>query len=268
MLRVTLDDELTRLQAAFADAVFFDHAPIPATIREASGEAHASRFSVYRNNVVAGLINAVGARYPVVKKLLWDEGFNRIAQLYVTAQPPRSPVLLEYGESFPQFLRNVGHSASADYLADVAELESARTRAYHAADAAPVARDAFSRLAPDEILDLCLALHPSVQLLKSQFPVVSIWEANLHANDNVLNLWQPESALIARPRLNVEVRRLTPGAYEFLSALAGGCSVGEAVDRSIADVAEFDLTECFETLISADVTVGLESADSHKLSMT
>ena len=118
-----MDDGLTRLQRAFADAVFFDYAPIPSTIRDAAGRAHASRFSVYRNNVFAGLINTVGARYPVVKSLLWDEGFNRIAQLYVTAQPPRSPVLLEYGETFPQFLRSIGQSVSADYLADVAELK-------------------------------------------------------------------------------------------------------------------------------------------------
>lgn len=268
MLTLAMDDGLTRLQRAFADAVFFDYAPIPSKIRDASGRAHASRFSVYRNNVFAGLINAVGARYPVVKSLLWDEGFNRIAQLYVTAQPPRSPVLLEYGETFPQFLRSIGQSVSADYLSDVAELESARTRAYHAADATPVARDAFSSLAPDEIPGLRLALHPSVQLLKSRFPVVSIWEANRHANDNALNLWQPECALIARPRLEVEVRRLPPGVYEFLSALADGGSVGEAIDRGIAHAPKFDLTESFETLVSANVTVGLKWDDSCTLSTT
>jgi|SRR5689334_4026581 len=265
MLALAMDDGF---QAAFADAIFFDHAPVPAAIRDASGEAHASRFSVYRNNVFASLINAVGARYPVVRKLLWEDGFNRIAQLYVAAQPPRSPVLLEYGDTFPEFLRSIGQSTSADYIAEVAELESARTRAYHAADATPLARDVFSRLAPDAIHDLHLTLHPSVQLLKSRFPVVSIWESNFHANDNTLNLWQPECALVARPRLDVEVRRLTPGSHAFLSAVAEGRSVGEAVDQSIAQAAEFDLTGCFETLISADITVGLESDDSRRLSTT
>ena len=265
MLPLSLDDGLTRLQAAFADAVFFDHAPIPTAIRDTSGQAYASRFSVYRNNVFAGLINAIGARYPVVKNLLYEDEFNRIARLYVLAEPPRSPVLLEYGATFPQFLRSIGQSTSADYLADVAELESARTRAYHAADATPVSRDAFGRLTSDEIPHLRLALHPSLQLLHSRFPVVSIWEANLHANDNTLNLWQPECALIARPRLDVEVWRLTPGAYEFLSALAEGCSVGDAIDRSLADAPELNLTDCFETLISADVTVGLKSANSRSL---
>src|SRR6266700_2561771 len=161
MITLAVENGSARLQSAFAEAIFFDHAPIPATVRVGSGRAHASRFSVYRNNVIASLIKAVAARYPVVRKLIWDDTFNQIAHLYVTAEPPRSPVLLAYGESFPQFLRRIGQGTSADYLADVAELEAARTRAYHAADGTPISRDAFRALAPKQMPDLRLTLHPS-----------------------------------------------------------------------------------------------------------
>ena len=195
----------------------------------------------------------------MVRKLLWDDAFNRIAHLYVTAEPPRSPVLLEYGESFPQFLRSIGEGTAADYLADVAELEAARTRAYHAADATPISRDAFSALAPEQLPDLRLTLHPSMVLLKSRFPVVSIWEANLHDNDNALRQWQPECALIARPHLQVEVRRVSPGGYEFFSALAEGRTVGEAIGRGTANASDFDLAECFNALVSAEIVVDLDA---------
>ena len=83
MLSLALESPPMRLQRTFAEAILSGDAPIPATIREASGPAHASRFSVYRNNVIAGLINAVSARYPVVRKLLWDDAFNRVAHQYV-----------------------------------------------------------------------------------------------------------------------------------------------------------------------------------------
>ena len=76
MIALAVENGLAQLQRAFADAIFFDDAPIPATIRAASGRAHASRFGVYRNNVIAGLIKAVAARYPVVRKLLWDDAFR------------------------------------------------------------------------------------------------------------------------------------------------------------------------------------------------
>lgn len=258
MLALALESPPMRLQRAFAEAILSGDAPVPVTIREASGPAHVSRFGVYRNNVIAGLINAVSARYPVVRKLLWDDAFNRVAHQYVVSEPPRSPVLLQYGETFPQFLRGIGQGAAANYLADVAEIESARTRAYHAADAAPLARDAFNAMAADEWAELRIALHPSVELLKSNFPVVSIWQANLYANDNTLDVWKPECAVIARPHLQVEVHVISAGAYEFIAALAEGQTVGMAIASVSAKAPDFDLQECFNILIAAELVVGLE----------
>jgi len=255
MLTLHTDNSLALLEQAFAESVFFDSAPIPATIRHGSGPAYASRFSVYRNNVFASLIGAVAARYPIVRKLLWEETFNQIAHLYVTTEPPRSPVLLRYGDSFPKFLRNIGQCPAANYVSDVAELEAARTRAYHAADAPTLSRHAFSALTPEQIQNLRPVLHPSVQLLKSAFPIVSIWEANQQANDNTLNFWEGECALIARPISQVEIWRLPPGAYEFLSVLTDGGTIAEAVGRAIEGLPDFDLTECFAVLLSANVVV-------------
>ena len=245
-------------QRGFAEALFLDDSPIPATVGATSGRASASRFGVYRNNVLAGLINAIAARYPVVRKLLWPESFDRVARLYVTAEPPRSPVLLNYGDGFPQFLRRVGQGVAADYLADIAELEAARTRAYHAADAAPLGRDAFAQIATDELPDLRLGLHPSMSLLTSRFPIVTIWEANLYANDNSIRQWKPESALIARPYLDVNVWRLSAGACEFLAAIGKGHTIGVAVARAMAAAPEFELNECFNILIAADIVTGIE----------
>jgi hypothetical protein len=260
MAGVSAQNAIAQLQHAFVNAIFFHGSPVPSMIRLASGPAYASRFGVYRNNVVLGMIKAIAARYPVVRRLLWDEAFNRVAYLYVMAEPPRSPVLLEYGETFPQFLRTTGRGASAEYLADIAELESARTRAYHAADASPVSREAFAALAPAELPAVRLRLHPSVTLLKSRFPVVTVWDANREASDDTIILWKPEYALIARPHEVVEVWRLTPGAYEFLNALADGCNIGKATGRSMASAQNFDLTECFRMLIEAQITVALELA--------
>jgi hypothetical protein len=262
MIALPIESGQVQLQRVFAEAILFDDAPIPATVRRASGPAYASRFGVYRNNVIAGLINAVAARYPVVRKLLWDDAFTRAARLYVIAEPPRSPVMFEYGDSFPQFLRNIGQCAASDYLADVAELEAARTRAYHSADATPLPRDAFAALTPGHLPDLRLTLHPSVALLKSRFPVVSIWEAyrqnndNNH-NDNTIGEWKPERALIARPHLQVDVRPLSAGAHAFIAALAEGRTIGSAIAHGMANVPDFDLGECFSTLIAADIVVGL-----------
>jgi hypothetical protein len=259
VIGLAAEHRMAQLQRAFANAIFFDDAPIPDAVRTASGRAHASRFGVYRNNVIAGLINAIAARYPVSRRLLWDDTFIAAAHRYVMTKPPNSPVLLEYGDDFPQYLRGIGQSASSDYLADVAELEAARTRAYHAADATPLSRDTLAALSPDGLADIRVRLHPSVTLIKSRFPVVSIWETNQQANDNTLTTWRPECVLVARPHLQVEVHRLTSGAYEFFAALAEGQNIGEAIELATASAPGFDLAECFNTLIATEVVVGLES---------
>jgi hypothetical protein len=257
MITLARENPPMHLQRAFAEAVLSNDAPIPAAIRKASGPAYASRFSIYRNNVIASLINAVSARYPVVRNLLWDDAFDRVAHQYVVSEPPRSPVLLDYGVTFPRFLRGMGQGAAANYLADVAEIESARTRAYHAADAAPLSRKAFDAVPADEWPELCIDLHSSVALLKSDFPVVSIWQSNLYSNDNTLDVWKPECALIARPSLDVQVHVIPAGAYEFIAQLADGQTVGAAVTQASAKVPDFDLADCFNVLISSAVVVGL-----------
>jgi hypothetical protein len=257
MIALPVESGHARLERSFAEAIFSGDAPIPATVRAASGPARASRFGVYRNNVVSSLINAVAARYPVVRKLLWEDAFNRVACLYVTSEPPRSPVMLEYGDSFPQFLRNIGQCVASDYLADVAELEAARTRAYHAADAEPLPQDAFAALAPADLPGLRVTLHPSVTLLKSRFPVVGIWEALRHDNDSAVSVWKHECAVVVRPYGLVEVRALSAGAHAFLTTLSEGRTIGAAIAHGMANVPAFDLAECFDVLIAAEMTVGV-----------
>lgn len=258
MIALAVESGQAQLQRAFAEAILFDDAPIPATIRAASGPAHASRFGVYRNNVIAGLINALAARYPVTRRLLWDDVFNHVARRYVVAEPPRSPIMFEYGASFPRFLRSIGQSAASDYLADIAELEAARTRAYHAADATPLPRDALAAIAPEDLPELQLALHPSAMLLASRFPVVSMWEASRSEDDDRPRVWKAECALIARPYLRVEVWPISPGIHAFVVALADGCALGAAIAKAATGRADFDLSEAFNALIAADVLIGLK----------
>jgi hypothetical protein len=257
MIALPLESGHAALQRGFAEAIFFDDAPIPAAIKLGSGAACASRFGVYRNNVMASLIEALAARFPVTRRLLWPDAFVAVARAYVRADPPRAPVLLEYGDSFPRFLRMIGEGASAEYLADVAELETARVRAYHAADVSPLAREAFAQLQPDRLPDLCVELHPSVTLLNSRFPVVSTWELNLVDKVGLAGVWRPESALIARPHLDVEVRCLPAGAYEMLAALAAGETMRVAIEKGAAAAHDFDLSQTFGAMIAANIVIAL-----------
>jgi len=169
--------------------------------------------------------------------------------------PPRSPILLLYGETFPRFLRTLGPEASIDYLADIGELEMARGRAYHAADAVALGREAFAALAPGQLDSLCVELHPSVSLLTSRFPIVSVWEANQTEEEGPIERWRAEAALVARPFQDVEIWRLPPGGHAFLQALSDGANLATAAEAAMAKAADFDLAENLGILITANIVI-------------
>ena len=230
-------------QASFADALLKADRPIPRGVIAHNATIPVRRFGVYRNNVVSGLVKALGSRFPVVEKIVGEEFFVAMARIFVTEEPPRSPLLATYGDGFPSFVAAFEPARELPYLADVARLEAARTRAYHAADATPVEADRFATLDGEVAGDLRIALHPSTEIVRSPFPIVTIWAMNSGERQLAsIENWCGEDALVARPYLDVQVRTLPPGGAAFLFALAAGRSIGEAAGAALADDPEFDLT--------------------------
>jgi len=243
-------DQMADLQNKFSRTLLDPAQPIPNAIRGATRRRADRRFAVYRNNVVTGLIDALAQRFPVVRRLVGDAFFEAMARVYVITCPPASPIMLLYGESFPDFMENFAPAANVPYLSDVAWLELARGRAYHAADAMPVEPRAFAALAPELLADLRFDFHPSVSIIKSPYPIVSIWKVNDDPDHAVpIAPWAPEAALVARPFGGVQVTRLAPGAAEFLLRLAHNGTMGDAVRAGGEAATEFDLVQAVQSLI-------------------
>ena len=107
-------------------------------------------------------------------------------------QIPRS-----YGDSFPRFIRNLGNTACIEYVADVAELEccDGKPSTPHTAVGTPL-----SSLWAERLSELRIFLHPSVCLVQSRFPIVTIWENNrTDDGDGMVERWIAEAAVVARP---------------------------------------------------------------------
>jgi hypothetical protein len=183
---------------------------LPPGLTARAPEEAERRFTVYRNNVAHGLIAALRQRFPVVERLVGAEFFGAMARVFVEANPPETPMLMTYGGALPGFLERFPPVARLPYLADVARLELARGRAYHAADDPPVALDALAAAAQADPEGLRLRLHPSVGLVASRWPAVSIWRSNQPgATPGRLTARGAECALVARRGLDaVFVRAL------------------------------------------------------------
>ncbi len=249
--------------APFAAALLDPQRPIPTGLRVWNGSDPSVRLAVHRNNVAGSLVDALADTFPVVEQLVGSEFFRAMALPFVRQAPPRSRVLAHYGQAFPAFIADFEPAQGLPYLADVARLEVARVAAYHAADADSVS-DAMVSLAlacGDRMGELQLVLHPSVATLVSPYAVVSLWAAhqtagdetgNNNNNDNIglVNVDDPESALILRLGLDVLVLRAPAGAITFVNAVRSGLNLGDAAARAVAASPHFDLTATLSQLLT------------------
>lgn len=242
-------------QADFAHALLDPQFNCPPGLRSWNGSDPAQRFAVYRNNVLASLINALADGFPVVKQLVGDGFFTDMARLHAQASPPRNPVLAFYGEDFPDFIEGFEPAACLPYLADVARLERARVRAYHAADVAPLDKAGLGAVLadPEAVPHLVFRLHPSLQALQSPYAIASLWGAHQGLLElSAVNPAEPECALVLRNGLEVEVQRCSPGTLALVRSLGQATPLGAAVGAALGVEPGFDPGAALALLLAGD----------------
>ncbi|MDE2397812.1 MAG: putative DNA-binding domain-containing protein [Burkholderiales bacterium] len=239
-------------QADIAAALLDPQRAGPPGLRAWNGSDPGARLAVHRNNVVSSLIDALSDTFTVTQDLVGVAFFRAMASRFVRQAPPRSPILAFYGDAFPAFIEDFEPARPLPYLADVARLEFARVRACHAADAEPVKAEAVSAALAcgDRIGELRLVLHPSVAVVDSAHPVVSLWAAHQgHGDLAQVDPDRAEAALVLRPGLEVLVLACPAGTAGFVAALQCGQALGEAAASATAAAPSFDLAAGLSLLL-------------------
>ncbi len=200
------------------------------------------RVGIYRNNTLISLSKALAACYPVVERLVGERFFDQAARAFVKAHPPLQPQLLAYGGGFGTFLDGFEPARSVPYLGDVARLEWARNEALFAEEAPIVDIAALQRVPADQYGALCFRPHPSVRIVRSRWPVQSIWQVNQADEVKPVDLDRGgETVLVMRPTSQVVSQILTAGEDALLAAIASGATLEEAAVRAAETDAQFDL---------------------------
>ncbi|MCB1500369.1 MAG: putative DNA-binding domain-containing protein [Bauldia sp.] len=243
---------LSEVQAAFSAAIFDPAAAPPRGVVGPDRRPAPRRFGVYRNNVVSALGNAIAGSFPAVRRIVGEDFFRAMARAYVLAEPPISPVLLDYGTTFPDFIAGFAPAASLPYLHDVARIERLWRESYHAEEAPALAPDALASVPEDELPRIAFSLHPSLRLARSRYAALTVWRMN--ATDEPVtpvDISAAEDALIVRPGAEVEVRKVPPGGAAFVTALAAGETLLAAAETAQAADARFDLAGNIAGLLAA-----------------
>ncbi|WOS65286.1 HvfC/BufC N-terminal domain-containing protein [Sinorhizobium fredii] len=230
----------------------------PTLVAGPNGKAADKRFNVYRNNVTVSLIDALAAVFPATMRITGETFFNAMARFHVRETPPTSPLLFEYGRDFPDFIERYEYAQSMPWLADVARIERAWLDAYHAADAAVLQPEELAAVPPERLGVLVFEAHPATRIVRSAYPAVTIFSANRSSNPvGRIDATAPESALVTRPALEVEVRCLAPGADRFLGRLMAGEPLEAAAATASGCCPEFDLATAIRTTLEAGAVAAI-----------
>ena len=256
-------------QTFWAKALLEPDQPCPAGLHTWNDSDPAARFAVYRNNVIASLVDALADSFPVTQALVGTDFFRAMAREFVRISPPSSPVLACYGQDFSGFIARFPPAATLPYLADIARLEMAYIESFHAQDRAAISPALLqAALADQAMLPLLrITLHPSLKVVRSPYAIVSLWAAHQQQTPSCLpDPNQAENAWLVRNGLVVKVMRMAHGDCNFVETLAAGLSLGDAVEAAQGD--DFDLARCLGLLLREQIICDLsylsgESHDTH-----
>lgn len=127
---------LRELQRDFAAAAL-QHA-VPSLLPHLHGPQPEARTLLYANTVYGTLTKALEAVYQVVARLVGGRCFDGLARRFIRQVPSRGGDLHQFGGEFADFLAATPLAEDHPYLPDVARLEWAVHRMFHARDSAPL----------------------------------------------------------------------------------------------------------------------------------
>jgi hypothetical protein len=220
-------------QMTFAAALLAPDAPVPVGLVDPRGRPCPERFGVYRNNFAASLTRVLQAGFPVVEKLVGLEFFQAMAVEFARKHPPKTRQMMLYGDEFADFLAGFPPVAGLPYLADVARLEQAIRESYHSSDHKPVPTNVLAQYSAEALMHLKVRLAPSLRMIRSDWPILSIWTANREGG--AMPPSAAQDVVILRAEYDPKPFALPGGGADLLAALARGLPFGEALDLAVED---------------------------------
>jgi hypothetical protein len=218
-----------------------------------------ARIGIYRNNVRAGFAKTLALEFPVIERLVGSDYWRQLAREFQAAHPSRSGNLHHIGAPFAAFLRRRFGATPYAYLADVAELEWAYQEALVAADAPPLDVSPLQSLAPEQYPQLVFTLHPACRLIRTEYPVISIWRANqpdVLVPETIDLRSAADLILVRRAAAGIDFIALPAGQFAFLQALSRSAPLGEAIDAALAVDAAFDAGQALRRCVVLGTLTG------------
>ena len=192
------------------------------------------RAGIYYNNRRENFRKALALTYPVTLRIVGEDFFAVLVRDYLEQHPSRQGDLHSAGSRFAEFLAAgfATQGSAFAYLADLAKLEWAWAEALLCADAPPVGLEAVAAFEPAAWPRLRFRLHPSVALINTPWPILTIFDEHRREHPAIVRLDAGgECVVVLRRAQDVEAHRLSLPEHRMWAALAAGRSLQEALEQ-------------------------------------
>lgn len=240
---------LSAFQDAFVEALYDPEASCLGLPTEQPG------FTVYRNTVMKGAVDALLANFPTVERLVGRTWLGAVAAIHGRRSVPVDARLLYHGSEFPGFLDHFEHAQALPYLGNVARLDLLWTQCHTAVDQPGIDVTRIASLARERLASLKLTPRAAARWVWfADQPVFSIWRHNREGLQMPEQLdWHGEGALLVRSGGAVSWQALDIGGCAFLDACAIGQPLAQAAQHASDIQPSLDILELLTRLVRADV---------------
>jgi hypothetical protein len=168
--------QLRELQRELQRELLGGTSAIGAAIVDAPPLPVEARLGIYRHAYRTRLTEALDEVYPILHRILGDETFASMAELFIETHPSVHRSIRWYGSELGDFLTVQSLFAAEPALAEIARFEWTLCAVFDAPDATPLGRAALSSVDPGGWAALRFRFHPSVRRLALRWNVVASWQ--------------------------------------------------------------------------------------------
>ena len=211
--------------------------------RRIDGLVHPDRLAIHARNMRASLVSALGSIFPASQRVTGHGFFAYACSQFISAQPPRDPVVDGYGAELPGFLASFAPAGHLAWLPDLARLE---WQMHELACAMPPAP--HSTLVPPDAPDMTVIFTASSALFASDWPIDHIRTA---AELSTIDMAAPSLLLLWAEEDGVALRRLDAGEYAFVESLRDHQPLSRAMAAAISLDPDFDAATELRRLFAA-----------------
>lgn len=240
----------------FARAIVRGEEPSPQIEANYRHYSAAVAIEVYRNNYRGNLHDTLAGAYPVIEQLVGKDFFRLLARQFIEQHPSRSGNLHHYGAEMADFVAAFEAAKGLPYLPDIAALEWACHCAWFADDTDTLDIVKLAQIPPEQYPDLILHTHPFCHLVRSSYPVASIWHAHQPGANSDFHIDLDSgcsNALVSRKDDVVRVSELSAADADWLQGIQAGTPLGAATAATQERHHDFDLQAALLNLVAQGV---------------